>query len=72
MMPRYTYLIRVTLADGSVKAFGYPTPTDRFGYKYSGPGNTWVLAGEKMKLAEEYGVDPDSVIVHHRDHGAIL
>jgi len=61
MMPRYTYLIRVELSDGTVKAFGY-----------SGPENTWVLAGEKMKLAEEYGVDPNNVIVHHRDHGAIL
>jgi len=61
MMPRYTYLIRVELSDGTVKAFGY-----------SGPANTWVLAGEKMKLAEEYGVSLDSVIVHHREHGAIL
>jgi hypothetical protein len=60
-MPRYTYLIRVELSDGTVKAFGY-----------SGPENTWVLAGEKMKLAEEYGIPLDDVTVHHRDHGAIL
>ena len=49
------------MPDDSVKRFGYPIPT-----------TTWVLAGEKMKLAEEYGVDPNNVIVHHRDNGAIL
>ena len=58
---KYEYIIHVKMPDDSVKRFGYPIPT-----------NTWVLAGEKMKLAEEYGVDPNNVIVHHRDHGAIL
>ena len=60
-MSQYTYIIRVELLDGSIKSFGYPIPA-----------NTWILAGEKMKLAEEYGVDPNNVIVHHREHGAIL
>lgn len=60
-MSKYTYVIRVTLADGSVKAFGYPIPA-----------NTWVLAGEKQKLSEEFEVPLDNVIVHHRDYGAIL
>lgn len=60
-MAKSAYIIRIELPDGTVKAFGY-----------LGPANTWVLAGEKMKLAEEYGVDPNKVIVHHREHGAIL
>jgi len=60
-MSQYEYIIRVKMSDDSVKCFGYPIPT-----------NTWVLAGEKMKLAEEYRVDPNDVIVHHREHGAIL
>ena len=60
-MSQYTYIIRVELPDGSIKSFGYPIPA-----------NTWVLAGEKQSLAEEFGVSLDSVIVHHREHGAIL
>jgi len=60
-MPRYTYLIRVELSDGTVRAFGY-----------SGPENTWVLAGEKQSLAEEFGVPLDNVTVHIPGHGAIL
>jgi len=60
-MAKYEYIIWVKLEDDSVKRFGYPIPT-----------NTWVLAGEKMKLAEDYGVDPNNVIVHPREHGASL
>ena len=57
----YTYIVRVELPDGSIKSFGY-----------SGPANTWVLAGEKQKLAEEFGVPLDDVTVHMAGHGAIL
>ena len=58
---KYPYRIHVELPDGSVKAF-----------VYSGPENTWVMAGEKMRLAKEYGVNPNNVIVLHREHGAVL
>jgi len=57
----HPYRIHVEMPDDSVKTF-----------IYSGPENTWLMAGEKMRLAEEYGVDPNSVIVMHRDHGVIL
>ena len=57
----HPYRVHVELEDGTVKAFAY-----------KGPANTWVMAGEKMRLAEEYGVDPNSVVVLHRDHGVIL
>jgi len=66
MMPRYTYLIRVELSDGTVKAFGY---SGRVLCDYLS-NNIWVLDHRKHELAKEYGVDPDNVTVHHRPHRA--
>jgi hypothetical protein len=63
-MSKYAYTISVKLPDESVKRFGYPVPT-----AYA---NTWVMVGEKQKLAEEYGVPLDDVTVHIPGHGAIL
>ena len=60
-MAKYAYIIWVKMEDESVRRFGYPIPT-----------NTWVLAGEKRKLSEEYEVPLDDVIVHMPGHGAIL
>ena len=60
-MSEFAYIIWVKLEDESVRRFGYPIPT-----------NTWVLAGEKQKLAEEFDVPLDNVTVHVPGHGAIL
>jgi hypothetical protein len=60
-MSKYEYIIWVKMPDDSVKRFGYPIPA-----------NTWVLAGEKQKLSEEFGVPLDDVTVHIPGHGAIL
>ena len=60
-MSEFAYIIWVKLEDESIRRFGYPIPT-----------NTWVLAGEKQKLAEEFDVPLDNVTVHVPGHGAIL
>ena len=60
-MAKYAYIIWVKMEDESIRRFGYPIPT-----------HTWGLAGEKQKLAEEFGVPLDDVTVHVPGHGAIL
>ena len=60
-MAKSAYIIRIELSDGSVRSYRYPNTA-----------NTWVLAGEKQKLAEEFGVPLDDVTVHIPGHGAIL
>jgi len=61
-MAKYAYIIWVKMEGESIRRFGYPIPA-----------NTWVLAGEKQKLSEEFGVPLDDVTVHIPGlRGAIL
>ena len=60
-MSEFAYIFWVKLEDDRVKRFGYPITT-----------NTWVLVGEKHRLAKEYGVPLDTVTVYVVDPGAIL